>query len=175
MATIAQIARVRSAIEMRRNSPIVRTAEKGETMGWITDRKPEVFEDVLVTIEGGEVTVADYEIDDVFDMEEWIALDGSVYTTNRILAWQPLPEPYKGEEMLTCKERNYLLTVLKPFNARYIRKDRTSDGTREFITIGMEDTSFMIFPFFKTGEYYAGLENGRNYAIKEVFNSQGIC
>lgn len=144
-------------------------------MSWITDREPEVFENVLVTIDDGEVTIADYEIDDALNMDEWVALDGSVYTTNQILAWQPIPEPYKGEEMLTCKEKNYLLTVLKPFNVQYIRKDKTSDGSREFITAGMADTSPMIFPFFKIGEHYGGLENGRNYTIEEVFNSKGIC
>lgn len=72
-------------------------------------------------------------------------------------------------ELLTCKERNYLRHALSPYNVLHIRKDRTSDRTREFITVAMKDTSPMIFPFFVTGEHYKGMEGGRNYSYEELF------
>lgn len=134
-------------------------------MSWISGTKPKLYKNVLVTTRNYDVLVCDFE------GEEWVSCDGQVYELDEIIAWQPLPEPYMGENMLTCKEKNYLSAVLKPFNVKYIRKDKLSDETREFLTVGMIDTSFLVFPFFPTGKYYKGLENGRKYTRAELFDS----
>lgn len=70
--------------------------------------------------------------------------------------------------LLTEEEREYLKQVLKPFDPLYIRKDITSDRTREFITVGMKDTDALIFPFFPRGKYYYGLQVGINYSMKDI-------
>ena len=60
--------------------------------GWIDDRAPEDRKEVLVYDNAGDMFVA------WFEDNEWQSTD-ELYTNDvPILAWQPLPEPYKKGE-----------------------------------------------------------------------------
>ena len=58
----------------------------------------EYYEPVIVTLDNGRVVEGCYRNK---DKEWWVdAVDGEHYSINatgHVLAWQPLPEPYKGE------------------------------------------------------------------------------
>lgn len=59
--------------------------------GWIpcSERFPTIFKDVLIFTEEKELHVAK------IDEKEWILWDGTVIKTENVVAWMPLPEPYK--------------------------------------------------------------------------------
>ena len=59
--------------------------------GWIpcSERLPKVDEEVLVTMEWGDVQIAWYDKFGKWETDEWYDLDD-------ILAWMPLPTPYEG-------------------------------------------------------------------------------
>ena len=62
-------------------------------MEWVTDKKPAKLTRVIVTAEdrGG----CRYAFEAVFDGRNY--LDGARARIERVVAWMPLPEPYKGE------------------------------------------------------------------------------
>ena len=63
---------------------------------WIpcSERLPEEYQAVLATLNNGELTYAWR-----FDVDEWVICEGDRNaTTDDILAWMPMPEPYKGEQ-----------------------------------------------------------------------------
>ena len=63
---------------------------------WIpcSERLPEEYQAVLATLNNGELTYAWR-----FDVDEWVIFEGDRNaTTDDILAWMPMPEPYKGEQ-----------------------------------------------------------------------------
>lgn len=63
----------------------------------ITERLPEVSQNVLATTRWGEVTIAERLN---FDPECWFVHEGSTNAhTEDIIAWMPLPEPYKGGDV----------------------------------------------------------------------------
>lgn len=61
--------------------------------GWIPcDVKfPTIFKDVLIFTEEKEFHVAN------IDEKEWMLYDGTIIKTENVIAWQPLPEPYKPQ------------------------------------------------------------------------------
>lgn len=61
---------------------------------WIktSDKLPEQYQDVLVTTEDGYVDIADYN-----GINSWSDREGFYYENPEIIAWQPLPEPYREE------------------------------------------------------------------------------
>lgn len=67
-----------------------------KTSDWIpvTERLPEVWKSVLVT--SGHLRVRDIRIAFVNENMEWCSIWSSCEPD--ILAWMPLPEPYKGDE-----------------------------------------------------------------------------
>lgn len=63
---------------------------------WIpcSERLPEINSDVLATLKWGDITYAWR-----FDDDYWCICEGdSTSTTSEILAWMPLPDPYKRDE-----------------------------------------------------------------------------
>ena len=64
---------------------------------WIpcSDRLPNTDDDVLVS-DGVDMFVAWYSWDSM--VEEWNSTDKNFEKGTPILAWMPLPEPYKAEE-----------------------------------------------------------------------------
>ena len=69
---------------------------ENKTSDWIpcSERLPEVWKSVLVT--SGHLRVRDIRIAFVNENMEWCSIWNSCEPD--ILAWMPLPEPYKGEE-----------------------------------------------------------------------------
>ncbi len=77
--------------------------EKQATSEWIpvSERLPDnADEDVLITVNGTykNITYEDAIMLAVYDKDEGWIIDGYQYwLTAQVTAWQPLPEPYKGE------------------------------------------------------------------------------
>lgn len=81
--------------------------------GWIpvTERLPEIGEnefypDVIITDKNGVVEIAIYNEQD----EEWYVMDiySEEYEVKKdVVAWQPLPEPYKPEEKQEETQTNF--------------------------------------------------------------------
>lgn len=63
---------------------------------WIpcSERLPEIRENVLITLRSGEISVA-FRSECFFYV---VCLEGKYVTYENVLAWMPLPEPYKEEE-----------------------------------------------------------------------------
>ena len=88
-------------------------------------------------------------------------------TDNMIALWWLLEE-YK-ESILDEKERKYLSAVIKPFKVRWIIKHITKNECEEYVEIVFEDIhSDILFPNFKTGTMYKGMEAEKRYTPKEL-------
>ena len=88
-------------------------------------------------------------------------------TDNMIALWWLLEE-YK-EPILDEKERKYLSAVIKPFKVRWIIKRTMKNDCGEYIKIAFKnDDECMIFPNFKTGAMYKGMEAEKRYTPKEL-------
>lgn len=86
--------------------------------GWITDRKPEDGEKVLISISNSSIEIGRY----ASEINQWLDDDCYCYSDETVLAWQPLPEPYKKPETPTfAKDVKYNTTndgytfAMKPF------------------------------------------------------------
>ena len=58
----------------------------------ISDQLPNDYQDVLVTTKEGYIDTGHY-----YGGNSWSIGEGFYYETSEILAWQPLPEPYREE------------------------------------------------------------------------------
>ena len=70
--------------------------ERLASMTWIpcSERLPEEDQEVLATTNWSDVTFACR-----YDNNKWFIHEGNTNaTTDDILAWMPMPEPYKGEQ-----------------------------------------------------------------------------
>lgn len=67
-----------------------------ERTRWIpvSERLPKEYDLVLVTEKYGLVDTARFVHNDFTEMDEWIVADDE---TIDVIAWMPLPQPYKGE------------------------------------------------------------------------------
>ena len=66
-------------------------------------------------------------------------------------------------------EKNYLSNIIKPFRDRidYIAKVNLSNR-REYILIKMKNYEMISLPFFTAGTMYKGMENDKDYTLKEL-------
>ena len=66
-------------------------------------------------------------------------------------------------------EKNYLSNIIKPFRDRidYIAKINLSHR-REYILIKMKNYELISLPFFAAGTMYKGMENDKDYTIKDL-------
>ena len=88
-------------------------------------------------------------------------------TDNMIALWWLLEE-YK-EPILDEKERRYLSAVIKPFKVSWIIKRTMKNDCGEYIKIALKnDDECLIFPNFKTGTMYKGMEAEKRYTPKEL-------
>ena len=73
--------------------PSVSTEKTGR---WIpvSERLPKEYDLVLVTEKYGFVDTAHFAHNDLTEMDEWIAADDETFD---VIAWMPLPQPYKAE------------------------------------------------------------------------------
>ena len=66
-------------------------------------------------------------------------------------------------------EKNYLSNIIKPFKGRidYIAKVNLANR-REYILIKMKNYEMITLPFFTAGTMYKGMENDKDYTLKEL-------
>ena len=75
----------------------------------------------------------------------------------------------KAKSILDDAEKEYLSAVIKPFRDRidYIAKVNLSN-IREYILIKMKNYEMISLPFFTAGTMYKGMENDKDYTLKEL-------
>lgn len=97
-------------------------------------------------------------------IKEYSCLDEDV--SKKFLEW--LEEEYKPN-ILDEKEKEYLAAVIKPFrkDVAYIQK-RFDLGSEAYIYIHVKKCSSMIFPTFRKGTMYTGMEVDKKYALEEL-------
>ena len=71
--------------------------------------------------------------------------------------------------ILTDKEKAYLSAIIKPFRERfkYIKKLLSCDSKTEYIWVYLEYAT-ILFPPFKTGAMYKGMEENKKYTLEEL-------
>lgn len=74
----------------------------------------------------------------------------------------------KNKPILNEEEKEYLSVVIRPFKdkVKYIAK--YGDSRLEFISIKLVGDSAMLFPYFKKGTMYKGMELEKQYTLKEL-------
>ena len=91
---------------------------------------------------------------------------GSVSTCSTFTKW--LEEEYKPN-ILEEKEKEYLAAVIKPFRekVKYIQKCFDL-GNEAYIYIYVKKCGSMIFPTFRRGTMYKGMEVNKRYTLEEL-------
>ena len=92
---------------------------------------------------------------DKLEWENFYNIDGDLYLC------------IKKEEILDDIEKEYLSAVIKPFRDRVkyiVKKERFKN---EFIGVYFEE-DVLIFPYFKKGTMYKGLEKYKEYTLEEL-------
>ena len=66
---------------------------------WIptSERLPEGICQVIVQTNGGAIHDVFYEGKNAYGHEVWMMVDGGIYWDDEVVAWMPLPKPWKGE------------------------------------------------------------------------------
>ena len=75
------------------------------------------------------------------------------------------------KSILTKQERNYLLSIVKPFKEKvqHISKLSSKDGESICIDIRYDwEEDSIILPKFAAGTLYKGMKIGKEYSIKEL-------
>ena len=75
----------------------------------------------------------------------------------------------KVKSILDDAEKRYLSNIIKPFRDRidYITKFNLSNG-KEYIFIKLKNNEIISLPFFVAGTMYKGMENDKDYTLKEL-------
>lgn len=91
---------------------------------------------------------------------------GSVSTCSTFTKW--LEEEYKPN-ILEEKEKEYLAAVIKPFRekVKYIQKCFDL-GSEAYIYIYVKKCGSMIFPTFRRGTMYKGMEVNKRYTLEDL-------
>lgn len=103
--------------------------------------------------------------------------DNFKLVTNKTF-FKKLPDDYTGtlevekgyiveKEILDEEEKEYLSAVIKPFRYKieYIAKHGVN---KEYIDICIRNDSKIIFPYFKSGTMYKGMELNKKYTLEEL-------
>lgn len=72
----------------------------------VTERLPEGIGRVIAQMDGGAIHDVFYKGKNPYGHVVWVRLDDCIYWDNEVVAWMPLPEPYKGgdDNMTHCDE-----------------------------------------------------------------------
>lgn len=89
------------------------------------------------------------------------------YSNNK-MDWFTVHDLELVKEILDEKEKEYLRNVIKPFRDKVTYIQKNSYITKEYIIIKIEEDSTMLFPFFKKGTMYKGMEVGKGYVLSEL-------
>lgn len=90
----------------------------------------------------------------------------SISTCSAFTKW--LEEEYKPQ-ILTEKENAYISAVIKPFREKVEYIQKCFDlGSKAYIYIHVKKCGSMIFPTFRKGTMYKGMEEGRKYTLEEL-------
>ena len=90
------------------------------------------------------------------------------------VTWENSPIQYRGSELLTPKEREYLKLVFKPFasDILYVRKRQSYviDDIEyiDVVTCKGGRTTSTVFPDFKRGTMYKGMKPETKYTLKAL-------
>lgn len=73
-------------------------------------------------------------------------------------------------QILDDVERRYLKAVIRPFRDKvdFITKVDCLSGQRQCIAIDIQDGVDIVFPLFKSGTMYKGMETGHGYTLEEL-------
>ena len=113
------------------------------------------------------------EVGEVFDMKKF----GSYHLFDKCVSdvlfknvtWENSPIQYRNGELLTPKEREYLKFVFKPFASDIVYVKKISSSDIEYIKASnYEDADSIIFPCFKKGTMYKGMQPETEYTLKEL-------
>lgn len=109
---------------------------------------------------------------------EWAGTEEELVLVNGKKFFKELPNDFTGtlevekgyiveKEILDDVEREYLLNIIKPFRDKveYIAKH---GGNKEYIDICIRNDSKIIFPYFKSGTMYKGMELNKKYTLEEL-------
>lgn len=92
--------------------------------------------------------------------------------------FKSLPNNYTGtievengfiKEILDDTEKRFLKAVIRPFKNKinHISKEDCYDGDC-YISIELDDTERINLPYFKKGTMYNGMEDNKEYTLKEL-------
>ena len=86
-----------------------------------------------------------------------------------IKSFEWLNQEYK-DPIIDDVEREYLLSVIKPFRKKIscIRKSKDPRKGKNYIKIEFCDGDRMFFPNLSNDEMYKGMELDRNYTLEEL-------
>jgi hypothetical protein len=74
----------------------------------------------------------------------------------------------KKEDILNDIEKEYLRVVIKPFRDRVKYIEKNDFIKYEYISICVEKDNTIIFPNFKKGTMYKGMEVDKKYTLEEL-------
>lgn len=76
-----------------------------------------------------------------------------------------LPKPILDE-----KEKEYLSYIIRPFRSEIISiyKQRSDSHRNEWININFKNDIEMVFPSFRSGTMYKGMELDKKYTLEEL-------
>ena len=108
----------------------------------------------------------------------WSGTEEELVLVNGKKFFKELPNDFTGtlevekgyiveKEILDEEEKEYLSAVIKPFRDKieYIAKHGVN---KEYIDICIRNDSKIIFPYFKSGTMYKGMELNKKYTLEEL-------
>ena len=121
------------------------------------------------TLKNGQVVFVDksstYGFDSIDEQLRFFNDNVSIVKVERPVKYETVFE--RKEEILDKTEKIYLANIIRPFRDRvkWIKKNRISDN--EYISIGVKN-EYICLPFFTKGTMYKGMEENKEYTLKEL-------
>lgn len=90
------------------------------------------------------------------------------FGTNCKICYEWLKQPYKEPSILDEAEKKYLSDVIRPFRCKIYGITKHTGTLGEYIIISINDDANVIFPYFKEGTMYKGMELNKEYTLDEL-------
>lgn len=149
---------------------------------WNCEGKMDKYIGKIVTISKIKSTIIGvrFEIEEDTKFSKWyFDLDDIEYVVKQ-KHFKSLPSNYTGtievengfiqeKEILDDEEKRYLKAVIRPFKNRVINivKENCCDGNC-YISISLNNAEEIFLPNFKKGTMYNGMEEDKEYTLKEL-------